>query len=195
MTAKLGILGGTFDPIHVGHLVLAEQARQQQGLDRVLFMPACIPPHKTELSITDPKHRLEMVRIAIGGHPHFSVSTVELDRPGLSYTIDTLQSLHQAHRDTELCLIVGADTVADVPHWRQPADVVRLASFAAAGRPGYSLAIPSSLPQMQLSLIEMPLLEISSSDLRRRVQEGRSIRYLVPAGVEAYIQAKKLYQA
>lgn len=194
MTPKVGILGGTFDPVHIGHLVLAEQARDQLGLERVLFVPAAVPPHKLDRAISDAKVRREMVEIAIGGNPAFEVSTVELDRGGISYTVDTLQAISEKNNRAELCLIVGADTLADVPNWRQPDRVVELASFAVAGRPGFELTLPERWPHIKVHRVEMPMLDISSSRLRRAVERGESIRYLVPPGVGAYIQSKGLYR-
>ncbi len=194
MSSKLGILGGTFDPVHLGHLILAEQARTQLGLEKVLFLPAAVPPHKMAQSITDAKLRKEMLDIAIGGNPFLEVSTIEIDRAGVSYTIDTLETLQGLYPDSELWLIVGADTIADVPNWRRPLDIVQAASFAIAGRPGFTPHLPTSLGNVRVASVEMPLLEISSSVIRRNVSEGRSIRYLVSAGVEAFINAKKLYQ-
>lgn len=195
MSSKLGILGGTFDPVHLGHLILAEQARTQLGLEKVLFLPAAVPPHKMAQSITDAKLRKEMLDIAIGGNPFLEVSTIEIDRAGVSFTIDTLETLHGLHPESELWLIVGADTIADVPNWRRPLDIVQAASFAIAGRPGFTPHPPVSLGNVRVAAVEMPLLEISSSLIRRNVSEGRSIRYLVPAGVEAFINARKLYQS
>lgn len=195
MSSKLGILGGTFDPVHLGHLILAEQARTQLGLEKVLFLPAAVPPHKMAQSITDAKLRKEMLDIAIGGNPFLEVSTIEIDRAGVSFTIDTLETLHGLHPESELWLIVGADTIADVPNWRRPLDIVQAASFAIADRPGFTPHPPVSLGNVRVAAVEMPLLEISSSLIRRNVSEGRSIRYLVPAGVEAFINAKKLYQS
>jgi nicotinate-nucleotide adenylyltransferase len=195
MSSKLGILGGTFDPVHIGHLILADQARAQLGLEKVIFLPAAVPPHKMSQTITEAKRRKEMLDIAIGGNPFFQVSTIEIDRAGVSYTIDTLESLQSLHPTSELWLIVGADTIADVPNWRRPLDIVRAASFGVAGRPGFNPQSPASLGNVRVAPVEMPLLEISSSLIRRNVSEGRSIRYLVPAGVEAFIFATKLYQS
>ncbi len=195
MSSKLGILGGTFDPVHIGHLILADQARAQLGLEKVIFLPAAVPPHKMSQTITEAKRRKEMLDIAIGGNPFFQVSTIEIDRAGVSYTIDTLESLQALHPTSELWLIVGADTIADVPNWRRPLDIVRAASFGVAGRPGFNPQSPASLGNVRVAPVEMPLLEISSSLIRRNVSEGRSIRYLVPAGVEAFIFATKLYQS
>jgi nicotinate-nucleotide adenylyltransferase len=194
MSHRLGILGGTFDPIHLGHLILAEQARVQLSLDRVLFMPAAVPPHKMDLEITDCKWRREMIDIAIGGHAGFQVSTIEMDRAGVSYTIDTLETLAEQYPASERWLIVGADTIADVPNWRRPEDVVASAGFAVAGRPGFDMSPPTTLPQLRMQTVEMPLLEISSRFIRQQVYRQGSIRYLVPAGVEAYIHAKGLYR-
>jgi nicotinate-nucleotide adenylyltransferase len=195
MTSRIGILGGTFDPVHVGHLVLAEQARVQLALDRVLFLPAAVPPHKQHLAITNAKTRLDMLSIAVGGNPAFEISTVEIDRAGVSYTIDTLESLQSQNPDSELWLIVGADTINDVPNWRRPDDVVQIAFFGVAGRPGFPLSPPASLPKLRLSPIQMPLLEVSSTYLRAQVASGGSVRYLIPAGVEAFIRAQQLYRS
>ncbi len=193
MTRRIGIFGGTFDPVHQAHLVLAEQAREQARLDRVLFVPAARPPHKQDRPLTSFEHRAEMLRLAIAGYPVFQVSDLEKDRPGPSYTADTLQQLHDQEPADELFLLLGSDCLPDLPHWRQPAQIAELATLLVMARPGWSQA-PDPAPPFRFQRIATPLLDTSSGDLRRRVREGRSIRYLTPRAVECYIETHKLYR-
>lgn len=194
MGGSVGVFGGTFDPIHLGHLLLAERAREALGLSLVLFLPAAVPPHKLTASITDGRLRREMLDIAIAGNEHFLSSDIELRRPGVSYTVDTLKELQTTYPDDELVLIVGSDTIEDIPAWHKPEEIVRLARLAAAPRPGTPM--PTSLPiaDARIEAIAMPLLDISSTDIRARVAAGLTIRYLVPAGVEAFIHFHQLYR-
>jgi nicotinate-nucleotide adenylyltransferase len=201
---KLGVFGGTFDPVHLAHLILAEQAREQLELDQVVFLPAAVPPHKQGREVTDGRHRLRMVELAIAGNPSFAVSDAELVREGISYTVDTLRALHEQVPSDELYLLIGADSLTDLPRWYQPLELVQLAKIAVAKRPGNGpldfagLAPPFSKAQisdMARRVIEIPLIEISSSEIRQRVGQGKSIRYRVPAAVEAYIRGNGLYGA
>lgn len=189
---RIGIYGGTFDPIHIAHLVLAERAREQLELDKVLFLPAAIPPHKKDRGISDGKRRLEMVEIAVAGNPAFEASPLELNRTGVSYTIDTLHDLGKEYPGVELVLLVGADMLEDIPNWRLPEEIVRIAVIGYAERPG--IAVTHSLPSSRVRRIEMAPMDVSSTEIRLRVREGQSIRYVVPAGVEAYIHAHHLYR-
>ncbi len=200
---RLGVFGGTFDPVHLGHLILAEQCREQGRLDQVLFIPAPRPPHKQEQPLTPFAQRVEMLALALAGQPAFRIDEMEKDRPGPSYTVQTLEELHHRHPDADLWLLIGADTLHDLPHWYEPARVAALAGFLVAGRPdwelvaaedlGKKLALPQEI-KLRLEVVSMPLIEISSRDLRCRAAEGRSLRYLVPRAVEAYIHDKRLYQ-
>jgi nicotinate-nucleotide adenylyltransferase len=199
---RIGVFGGTFDPVHLGHLILAEQAREQGRLDQVVFVPAARPPHKRESPITPFRQRVEMLQFAVAGQPAFRIDELEDERPGLSYTVDTLDSLRTRQPDNDWFLLVGSDTLAEMPDWRDPAGVVRSAGLLVMARTGEH--IPSAedvraslkLPHgegVRLEVIEAPRIEIASRDLRRRAAEGRSLRYLVPRAVECYILEKHLY--
>jgi nicotinate-nucleotide adenylyltransferase len=190
---RIGIFGGTFDPVHQAHLILAEQVREQGRLERVLFVPAARPPHKLDRVLTPFSHRVEMLQLAIAGYPAFQISEMEKDRPGPSYTADTLEQLRQEQAGAELFLLLGSDCLPDLPRWRQPAQIAELATLLVLTRPGWS-HVPDPPPPFRFQRIATPLLEISSSDLRLRVQQGRSIRYLVPRSVECYIDTHKLYR-
>ncbi len=189
---RIGVFGGTFDPVHLAHLVLAEQAREQARLERVVFVPAARPPHKLDRVLTAFDARIEMLQLAVAGYPVFQVSEIEKDRSGPSYTADTLQQLHDQQPHDELFLLLGSDCLPDLPHWRQPAQIAELATLLVMMRPGWS-QVADPPPPFRFQRIATPLLDISSSDLRRRVQEGRSIRYLTPRAVECYIETHKLY--
>ena len=197
---RLGILGGTFDPIHHGHLVAAGEAHHQLGLDLVLFVPAGTPPHKPERPISAAQHRLPMIEQAIAGKPHFALSRVDVDRPGPHYTVDMLSLLRDEWGPgPEFFFIEGPDSLADMPTWYRPQRLIELCELAVVKRPGVEVDLPrleSRLPGITsiIHWVQMPLLEISSSDLRSRVREGRPIAYLVPPGVEAYIQEHHLYR-
>ncbi|MER3416298.1 MAG: nicotinic acid mononucleotide adenylyltransferase [Gemmataceae bacterium] len=189
---RVGVFGGSFDPVHWAHLVIAEQAREQVALDRVLFVPAARPPHKQTQPLSTFAHRATMLRLAIAGHLAFEVSEVEKDRPGPSYTVATLEDLRRCHPEADLFLILGGDSLRDFPNWREPERIASMATLVAAPRPGY---LVQSLPNwVRLQEIQVPLLEISSTDIRKRVASGRSIRYLVPRAVECYIEAHGLYR-
>lgn len=195
---RIGLMGGTFDPIHWGHLILAEQARERFGLERVLFVTAAQPPHKLGEPVTDASHRLEMTRLAVADNEHFQCSTIEIDRDGPSYTIDTVkQVLDMLGPGAEVCLLLGADEGRDLMKWREPYEIGKLARIVVANRPGLPVSdvidsLPGDLAEAILPL-EMPGVDISSTDLRQRVLAGRSIRYLVPRLVEEYIWEQGLY--
>jgi nicotinate-nucleotide adenylyltransferase len=218
---RIGIFGGTFDPVHLGHLILAEQCREQARLDQVWFIPAARPPHKGGRDLTPFAQRVEMLALAIAGQPAFRINELEKDRPGPSYTADTLAELHRTNSGAEFFLLVGSDTLADLPNWHEPARVVQLATvlfvnrldahvtdedalLRIAARPYEPriVDLQSSERTIDLALgvplryqrILMPLIDIASRDLRRRVADGKSVRYLVPRAVEAYILDKRLYQ-
>ena len=201
---KIGILGGTFDPIHYAHLLLAETARETLGLDRVIFIPAAVPPHKRSRKITDGRIRAAMVRAAIAGFPEYDISTFELDSGGVSYTVETLRYLRTSFPGDRLFLIVGTDTLCDIPNWYKPREVCRLASIAAAERPGgapadyaplASFVPPARLARLSKLVVPMPLLDISSTEIRRRVARGESIRFLTPEKVVRLIRKHGLYRA
>ena len=190
----IGIFGGTFDPIHNAHLLLAETAREELGLDALIFMPANIPPHKVNgRTITPADCRLEMLRLAIGTNPCFRVSTHEIDEQGVSYTVDTLRWLRDRHPAAAFTLLIGGDSARDFNTWREPAAIARLASLAVWARPGVPLP-EEVIPGVGYRTIGSPLIEISSTDIRERVREGRSIRYRTPDAVIEYIYKHGLYR-
>lgn len=194
----MGLMGGTFDPIHWGHLILAEQARERFGLQKVLFVTAAQPPHKVGETVTAAAHRLEMTRRAIADNDLFECSTIEIDRPGPSYTIDTVKQVLELHGpQVEVYLLLGADEGRDLMKWREPYEIMKLATIAVANRPGLPVSdVIDSLPEdfaKGIVPMEMPGVDISATDLRERVRSGRSIRYLVPKLVEDYIWANGLY--
>ncbi len=195
---RIGVYGGTFDPIHLGHLILAEACREACGLDRVWFMVAGAPPHKLG-GRTDANHRVEMARLAVAGHPGFEVSERETQRPGPHYSVDTLEAIHRDHPLDDLFFLIGGDSLVDLPQWREPSRILALASLVVANRPGFEppplvLPGPPGQPARPTRHVAIPPIGISSSDLRRRLLEGRSIRYQVPRAVEAYIDAHRLYR-
>jgi nicotinate-nucleotide adenylyltransferase len=194
---RVGVMGGTFDPIHYGHLVTAEEAVMQFGLEEVVFVPTGHPWMKADRDVSSPEHRYLMTVVATASNPRFSVSRVEIDRAGPTYTVDTLRALGDEYPDAELFFISGADAVLEIIEWKDPEDVLSLAHFIAATRPGYDLArfeaaAPTSHPKV--STMNVPALAISSSDIRRRVREGRAIRYLLPEGVKSLIEKVGLYR-
>src|SRR5215211_2846329 len=196
----LGIMGGTFDPIHVGHLAVAEEAREALRLDRVLFVPAGQPPHKPAGSVTAIEHRVAMVQAAIAENPAFELSTVEIDRAGPSYTVDTVEALAGASPGAELHLILSAETFAELPSWHEPERLFDAAWMAVVPREGYPPPDPAWLARAfpgrehRVEYLGGPRLGLSSTALRARVAAGRSIRYLVPSAVAAYIAEHDLYR-
>lgn len=195
---RIGILGGTFNPPHLGHLVCAQEAYLQLTLDRVMLIPARIPPHKPVEEEPGPEHRLELCRLAVQDDERFAVSDVEVARSGPSYTVDTLEQLHLERSNSELVLIVGGDVAAGLPHWREPQRVLSLSRMAVATRPGTARAsIDSALRQLdgreRAEFFRMPPIGVSSTMVRRRVRAGQPIRYLVPDAVARYIDEHRLY--
>ncbi|MBI3943048.1 MAG: nicotinate-nucleotide adenylyltransferase [Chloroflexi bacterium] len=196
---RVGILGGTFDPIHHGHLVAAQEVYYRLKLDKVYFVPAGHPPHKPQKIITPPEMRVEMVRLAIEHHQGFDISRVDVDRPGPSYTIETLELLKQAWLETQLHFIMGMDSLSDFLTWHAPERIIALTRLAVVSRPHYEADLQSlekALPRLveNIDWVPMPWMEISSTDLQRRVREGAPIRYLVPPAIESYIQEHNLYR-
>jgi nicotinate-nucleotide adenylyltransferase len=196
--ARLGILGGTFNPPHLAHLICAQEAYLRLELDGVILMPASIPPHKPVDDEPGPEHRLELCRRAVEGDPHLRVSSLEIGREGPSYTIDTLKSLHAETPDTELFLIVGGDVAAGLPRWREPEQVLSLSTLAVAKRRGTAKsAVEEALAGIpggdRARFFRMPRVGISSTEIRRRVRAGQPIRYLVPERVAEYINEHHLY--
>ena len=200
--SKTGVLGGTFDPIHLGHLIVAEDIRQKLGLGEVLFVPAGRPwlKLKEEKPISAAEHRLAMVRLAVASNPYFKVSTLEIDRPGLSYSIDTVLELKaKLGAKAEIYFIVGPDALAELHMWKDPARLVELCQVVGIGRPGHAQAdlhtLESSIPGVsnRIMLVDVPQIDISATEIRRRVTQRLSIRYQVPEAVEKYIVEHRLY--
>lgn len=195
---RIGIFGGTFDPIHFGHLRMAEEAREQVALDRVLFVPNRVSPLKGHAPVTPPELRGEMVALAIADHPAFVLSPIEIERPGPSYTVDTVRVLRDAHPSDALFFLTGSDAIRDLPRWHDPDTLLSLAHFVALARPGTDPnAVLTTLPprwKERVTFMAMPGLDISATDLRARVRAGRSLRYLVPPEVAGFIRARGLYQ-
>ncbi|WP_201276565.1 nicotinate-nucleotide adenylyltransferase [Marisediminicola senii] len=189
---RIGVMGGTFDPIHHGHLVAASEVAQSFGLDEVIFVPTGQPYQKTD--VTPGEHRYLMTVIATASNPMFTVSRVDIDREGPTYTIDTLRDLRAQRPDAELFFISGADAVAQIIDWKDAAELFSLAHFVAVSRPGHKLSV-SGLPQHDVSLLEVPALAISSTDCRGRVNRGFPVWYLVPDGVVQYISKHHLYRS
>ncbi len=192
---KLGIYGGTFDPIHLGHLILAETVREELELDEVWFVPAFQNPHKQGQSTTPPKARMEMLRFAIAGNPFFRLNELEIKRKGTSFTYETLQTIHKENPDDELFLLIGADSLTDFPNWREPETILELAQVVAVNRGRELAVIPESLNADRVTLLNMPAIDISATDIRRRCAERESIRYLTPRSVQLFIEANQLYSS
>ena len=195
---RIGILGGTFNPPHLGHLICAQEAYLQLGLDRVTLIPARIPPHKPVEDEPGPEHRLELCRLAVEGDERFAVSDVEIARDGPSYTVDTLEGLQSSAPDHELFLIVGGDIAAGLPNWHRPERVLSLATLAVAKRRGTSrAAVDEALRSLagneRTRFFRMPRIAVSSTMLRDRVRAGQPIRYYVPDAVIGYIDQHRLY--
>ena len=218
MTQRLGILGGTFNPIHFGHLAAAEEVRDRLKLEKVIFIPSFLPPHKSEEGMPSALQRQEMVRLAVKGNPHFTVSDMEIRRGGRSYTIDTIEALRQAHAGAELFFITGLDSFLEIGTWKEWERLLPLCAFVVLSREGYRFRNIAKLgflnapenhldaldrrERTELSIVSgnicihlerVPLYDISSTDIRTRVCEGRSIKYHLPEAVEHYIIENKLY--
>lgn len=198
---RIGVFGGSFDPVHLGHLVIAEMCREQAGLDEVWFLPSATAPHKPAGAVASPRQRKEMLEFAIAGHGSFRVSDLELKRGGTSFTVETLRELHGLQPDDRFFLILGSDSLAGFPRWREPAEICRLASLIVYLRPGSpldweplrNLCDSHSLAEFEGQAVEAIPVGISSSGLRKRIADGLSVRYLVPRSVEKYIQLNQLY--
>jgi nicotinate-nucleotide adenylyltransferase len=194
----LGLMGGTFDPIHYGHLVTAEAARCGFNLDQVVFIPSGHPPHKKEKRISPAEHRYQMTKLAIESNPYFRISRVELDRPGYSYAIDTVSDfLDKYGPETDLYFITGADAILEILTWKNVDMLMNHCKFIAATRPGFHLQDVNRLPEEfieKIIFMEVPALAISSTDIRKRVAIRRPIKYLLPELVESYIFEHHLYQ-
>lgn len=202
MKRRIGVFGGSYDPVHMGHLIMAENFRESLQLDQVVFLPAHVSPFKTGQTPTEDKHRLAMLRLAIGGNPYFSVDDRELHRGGVSYTFDTMQSLVRETNDTEFFLLIGADSLVDFDRWHRPQELLALVRLVVVERGGYEavswdalrrVATDEQFANIQKTKIQAPRIEIASREIRQRVRDGRTIRYLVPSSVEAYIREHRLW--
>jgi nicotinate-nucleotide adenylyltransferase len=197
---RIGILGGSFNPPHVGHLIMAQEAHGRLGLDRVVFMPVSIPPHKLLEDDPGPEERFELCRLAVAKDERFAVSRLELDRGGASYTVDTLREIHAGAPEDELTFIVGGDMAYGLPTWREPEAVLDLATLAVAEREDVrrrdiTERVAALRGADRLTFFDMPRIDVSSSAIRRRVREGRPIRYLVPDDVSRLIGARGYYRS
>ena len=197
---NIGVMGGTFDPIHIGHLAVGEEARERLNLAMVLFVPAGQPWLKPNIPISAAEHRLQMVRLAIANKPYFKLSTMEIERAGPSYTVDTIaELLGQLGAGDELFFILGWDNLAELPQWKEPGRLIKMCRLVAVPRPGYPLpalkALEASIPGLsqRVMLMDKPEIDISASAIRDRVAQGLSIHHLVPEPVERYIKEHKLY--
>ncbi|OIO00265.1 nicotinic acid mononucleotide adenylyltransferase [Candidatus Desantisbacteria bacterium CG_4_10_14_0_8_um_filter_48_22] len=208
---KIGILGGTFNPVHNGHIKIAEAAQKKLGLEKVIFVPCARPPHKTGERLPPPADRYEMTRIAVKGSAAFSISDSEIRRKGKSYTIDTVRAFRKADPGSKYCFVIGADTLREIPAWREYRKLLKMCRFVVVNRPGYSIKdysprstsgrnlVPtkSRADRSQIAdliKIKIPGIDISSTEIREKIKAGRSIKTLVPSCVEKYITKKGLYK-
>jgi nicotinate-nucleotide adenylyltransferase len=200
---RLGIFGGSFDPVHYGHLLLAESCREACALDEVWLVPAAIPPHKQEQELAPARARWEMLELVLAGSEHLRPSRIEIDRGGVSYTVQTLATIAAERPDASLFLLMGADSLGDLVTWREPARICQLANpvvVRRAGSPEPDLAAMAPLvsaerlADIRRLQVEMPLIELSSTDLRERARAGKSLRYRTPRAVEKYIETHRLYR-
>ncbi len=197
---NIGLLGGTFDPIHNGHIAIAETARKRVGLDEIIFMPAAQTPLKDNNRISAAEHRIEMVRLAIAGKPYFRLSTIEMNRAGPSYTVDTISGLRNVTGDeNEIFFIIGCDSLAGFPRWKDPERLIQVCRLVAVPRPGCAIPDTDTLEKevpgisKNVIILDEPLIDISATEIRERVAKGLSISNLVPGLVEEYIRQHKLY--
>jgi nicotinate-nucleotide adenylyltransferase len=197
---RVGVVGGTFDPIHIGHLLIAEEARVRLELEEVVFVPAAMPPHKLDKDITPVEHRLAMVELAIASNPHFTISRVDIDRFGPCYTVDTIAILKDEWGpQVDIYFIMGQDSLMEIVTWHKPQRLIRLCRIVALSRPGYRASIKeldALLPgaASRIYVLDSPELAIASTDIQRRVRQGLPIKYQVPQAVEEYIYAHGLYR-
>lgn len=191
---RIGIMGGVFDPIHIGHLFTAEEARIKYNLNRVIFVPCLNPTHKRNDQVTNVKHRLKMSYLAIENNPYFEVSKIEINRPGPSYTVDTIREFREMYGwEAKIFFITGADAFLEIETWYKKDELLQMCQFVAATRPGYDLDRLHSNFKQVLQIMEIPALAISSTDIRYRVRNGLSIKYIVVEEVRDYIYQHKLY--
>lgn len=201
MCKKIGIYGGTFDPIHMGHLIVAEMARQECGLEKVLFIPAASPPHKNNKYVSPSNYRFHMTRLAVESNPYFEVSDIEIKRQGISYTVDTLKDLRKIYpKEYEFWMVIGGDSLVEMDTWRDVKNIVKLCNFAVYMRPHASvdrcMAQAEKIREQgnsRVEFVQAPMIEISSTDIRSRLARGKSIRYMVPDVVRDYIMDQELF--
>ncbi len=191
---NIGIFGGSFNPPHIGHQIVVESIRDQVHLGKILLVPSAQSPTKQDRSLAPPADRLAMTRLAFADYPEYEVSDIEVKRRGLSYTIDTLQQLAALFPRAQFSLIIGADNLLEFAAWRAPEEILARADLIVMSRPGYELPPGASAYAHHARIVNVPQIGISSTDIRRRIKLGRSIRYLVPRAVEEYIAAKRLYR-
>jgi nicotinate-nucleotide adenylyltransferase len=186
---KIGILGGTFNPVHIGHLILAEEARQNLYLDKIIFVPAFLPPHKDNFDIAPAPERMGMIKLAISGNKYFSVSGAEIKRDGRSYTIDTIRGFKKEFAFDDLYFIIGSDLLKYLDDWKDLGEIIQMVKFIVATRPGYPLEkIPAYIKTMPIRAVD-----VSGFEIRKAIKENKSFRYLLPEAVYKYIVRKKLY--
>jgi len=190
---NVGVFGGTFDPPHIGHLIVAEHVRDVLGLEKVIFVPTAIPPHKQERTITEAPHRLSMLRLAAAGNSSLEVSSYEVDKGGISYTVETLLEFSRQMPGNSFSLLIGMDNVSEFRGWREPEKILSLATVVVMTRPGFKPRGDTFLGHPRVRVVEVPAIGVASTLLRERVRKGKSIRYLVPDGVERYIADNRLY--
>lgn len=197
---KVGLIGGTFDPVHYGHLLAAERAREEYNLEEVYFIPAANPPHKNYSGMADSQSRFKMVREAIKNNPDFKISGIEFERTGYSYTIDTVNTfIDEMGSECKIYFIIGTDNVGEILNWKNAGELIKKVEFIAMTRPGiWEEDLIVNLDKLKkngckINVVEMPLIHIESTDIRERVKNGQSIKYLVPENIEKYISQKKLY--
>lgn len=196
--SKVGLLGGTFDPPHIGHLLLGETARVRLGLDRVVFLPAGQPPHKLDRKISPAHDRLAMTQLAIAGNPHFSVDTTDIDRPAPHYTSTLLPIMHSNYPNSELWLLIGGDSLRDLPDWHEPQEVLRMCQLGVLPRPGVNINWEYLLHELgdlsgRVEMLDGPTIAVSSTHIRANAPAGKSLRYLTPPSVINYLIKKSLY--
>lgn len=192
---RIGLLGGTFNPIHAGHLIVAEETLEALHLDKVVFIPCFLPPHKDDRTVASARHRLQMVRLAVKGNPRFTFSDLEISRKGKSYTVETLKTFRRLCGETaEIFFLMGVDQILDIATWKHPEEVFRLANVVVLTRPGYDLRRLSGKWRKKICPVQVSPIGISSTEIRKRLKAGRSIRYLATEGVRRYIVRHKLYR-
>lgn len=191
---KIGIYGGTFNPIHIGHLIVIESVREQLQFDKLLFIPSANPPNKSDPALAPAAERLHMARLAVGGNPDFEVSDIETNRGGISYTVDTINSLSECYPKALLSLIIGADNLLEFQTWKSPNEILDKAELVVMNRPGYAVHGAKAEFYRLAKHLNVPQIGVSGTDIRRRIKLGRSIRYLVPHKVEEYIRLRGLYK-